>query len=94
MSGHGFRVHPPALRKMAAEFELVASQLAEEIAAFSRASDGVLPEAFGLLPPARAAGSAYLRKSDEALRGLRAIRHTMLDVTGGPTIPEVGVKHE
>ena len=83
MSGQGFRVNPEALRKVAAEFELVASQLAEAIAAFSRASEGVRPEAFGLLLEGRAAGSAYLQKSEQALRGLTAIKYTMLDVAGG-----------
>jgi len=82
VSSGGFRVDPEALSELAARFEQIASELAQEIAIFAQSSRGVRPEAFGLLPGARAAGSAYPRKADQAFWGMTAIQDTVRDLGG------------
>ena len=64
--------------------EQAAGQLVDEMAAFTRSSQGAGADTFGSLPAARDAYRAYLQKAEEAISGLRAIQGTLeADIAGG-----------
>jgi Excreted virulence factor EspC, type VII ESX diderm len=78
----GFAVDPEALNGLAGEFERAASGLAGAASRFGGAAQAHA-DAFGLLPPSRAAHTAYLARAQEGLDGLRAVHDALLHSLAG-----------